>query len=194
MKRHLKITLTTLLCWSLAMLTHAGELEEYRDNPAPPPLVLKDTHGQQHSLEDYRGKVVMVNFWASWCFPCLQEIPQMIRLEETLADRPFVILAVNVGQEQRKLPSFIKKMDEHMVILMDEESEAFKDWKGIGLPSTFIIDTTGQIRYEAYGPVTWNAPYVITMLTELMDKSTAGADVTASAPTPAAEAAPADNN
>ena len=172
MKRYLKTTLAALLCWSLAMLAYAGELEEYRENPKPPPLVLKDTHGQQHSLEDYRGKVVMVNFWAGWCYPCIQEIPEMIRLAEMLADRPFVMLAVNVGEEQRKLPGFVKKMDEHMVILMDTESGAFKHWKGIGLPSTFIIDTTGQIRYEAYGPVNWNAPYVVTMLTDLMDKTT----------------------
>ena len=194
MKRYLNTSVIFLLCWSLAMLTHAGELEEYRENPKPPPLVLKDTHGQQHSLEDYRGKVVMVNFWASWCHPCLQEIPEMIRLDETLADRPFVILAVNVGEEQRKLPGFIKKMGEHMVILMDTESQAFKQWKGIGLPSTFIIDTTGQIRYEAYGPVSWNAPYIVTMLTDLMDKPATEADITASAPAPAAETVPADNH
>ena len=176
------------------MVTHAGDLNEYHEDPAAPPLVLKDNHGQQHSLEDYKGKVVLVNFWASWCHPCLQEIPAMIRLDETLADRPFVILAVNVGEEQRKLPGFAKKMGEHMVILMDTESEAFKRWKGIGLPSTFIIDTTGQIRYEAYGPVTWNAPYVVTMLTDLMDTSPTEAAVTDSAPAPVAEAAPADNH
>jgi len=176
MKQHLNNSLALLLCWSLAMQTYAGELEEYRENPAPPPLVLMDNHGQPHSLEDYRGKVVMVNFWASWCHPCLQEIPGMIRLGESLADRPFVILAVNVGEEQRKLPGFAKKMEERMVILMDTESEAFKRWKGIVLPSTFIIDTTGQIRYEAYGPVNWNAPYVVTMLTDLMDKPAAEAE------------------
>jgi thiol-disulfide isomerase/thioredoxin len=194
MNRHLNTALTFLLCGTLAMVTHAGDLQEYRENSAPPPLVLKDNHGQQHSLEDYRGKVVMVNFWAGWCHPCIQEIPEMIRLEEILTDRPFVILAVNVGEEQRKLPGFANRMDEHMVILMDTESVAFKRWKGIGLPSTFIIDTTGQIRYEAYGPVNWDAPYVITMLTELMDTSTTEAAVPGSAPTPVAEAAPADNH
>ena len=171
MKRHLFTALTLLLCWSLAMLTYAGELEEYRENPKPPPLVLKDTHGQQHSLEDYRGKVILVNFWAGWCHPCIQEIPEMIRLAEMLADKPFVILAVNVGEEKRKLPGFVKKMDEHMVILMDTDSEAFERWKGIGLPSTFVIDPGGQIRYEAYGAVNLDAPYIVTMLTDLMEPS-----------------------
>jgi thiol-disulfide isomerase/thioredoxin len=173
MKRYLNISVTFLFCWSLAMLTYAGagDLQEFRENPSPPPLVLKDIHGQQHSLEDYRGKVVLVNFWAGWCHPCIQEIPEMIRLAEMLADRPFVILAVNVGEEQRKLPGFVKRMDEHMVILMDTDSKAFKRWKGIGLPSTFVIDPGGQIRYEAYGAVNWDAPYIVTMLTDLMDKT-----------------------
>lgn len=167
----MKTTLTLLLCWSLAMATYAGDLQEYNESPEPPPLVLEDNHGQPHSLEDYRGKVVLVNFWAGWCHPCIQEIPEMIRLAEILADRPFVILAVNVGEEKRKLPGFVKKMDEHMVILMDTESRAFKRWKGIGLPSTFVIDPGGRIRYDAYGAVNWDAPYIVTMLTDLMEPS-----------------------
>ena len=167
----MKTTLILLLCLSIAMVTHASDLQEYNDNPNPPPLVLKDNHGQLHSLEDYRGKVVLVNFWAGWCHPCIQEIPEMIRLAEMLADRPFVILAANVGEEKRKLPGFVKKMDEHMVILMDTDSEAFKRWKGIGLPSTFVVDPEGQIRYDAYGAVNWDAPYIVTMLTDLMEPS-----------------------
>jgi len=171
MNRHLNTALTFLLCGTLAMVTHAGDLNEYHEDPAAPSLVLKDNHGQQHSLEDYKGKVVLVNFWAGWCHPCIQEIPEMIRLAEMLADKPFVILAVNVGEEKRKLPGFVKKMDEHMVILMDTDSEAFERWKGIGLPSTFVIDPGGQIRYEAYGAVNWDAPYIVTMLTDLMEPS-----------------------
>ena len=167
----MKTTLTLLLCWSLAMVTHAGDLNEYHENPEPPALVLEDNHGQQHSLEDYRGKVILVNFWAGWCHPCIQEIPEMIRLAEMLADRPFVILAVNVGEEKRKLPGFVKKIDEHMAILMDTDSEAFKRWKCIGLPSTFVIDPGGQIRYDAYGAVNWDATYIVTMLTDLMEPS-----------------------
>ena len=173
MKRYLNTSVTVLFCWSLAMVAHAGDLQEYNENPEPPSLVLLDNHGLQHSLKQYRGKVVLVNFWAGWCHPCIQEIPEMIRLAEMLEDRPFVILAVNVGEEQRKLPGFVKKMDEHMVILMDTESQAFKQWKGIGLPSTFVIDPGGQIRYDAYGAVNWDAPYIVTMLTDLMDTSAA---------------------
>ena len=171
MNRYLLTALTFLFCGSLATATHADDLQEYNENPEPSSLVLMDIHGLQHSLEQYRGKVVLVNFWAGWCHPCIQEIPEMIRLAEMLADRPFVILAVNVGEEQRKLPGFVKRMDEHMVILMDTDNEAFKRWKGIGLPSTFVIDPGGRIRYDAYGAVNWDAPYIVTMLTDLMEPS-----------------------
>ncbi len=147
----------------------AADLQDYTGDPAPPPLVLVDLQDTQHTLEDYRGKVVMVNFWAGWCHPCIQEIPELLKLAQLLADRPFAMLAVNVGEERRKLPGFVKKMDEHMVILLDSDSQAFERWKGIGLPTTFILDPGGRIRYEAYGPVNWDAPYVVSMLEELME-------------------------
>lgn len=166
-----------LLCWlcSAAQLS-AADLQTYTEDPTAPPLVLNDIHGKAHTLEDYRGQVVMVNFWASWCHPCIQEIPEMLKLTQQLAERPFVTLAVNVGEEQRKLPGFVRKMDEHMVILLDSDSQAFERWKGIGLPSSFILDPQGRIRYEAYGPVNWSAPYVVSMLEELMESPTTAAD------------------
>jgi len=176
MKRCLPATVALLLYCSIASVSQAGELEEYRGNPEPPALLLDDMHGQRHALEDYQGKVVMVNFWAGWCHPCIQEIPELIRLAEILADRPFVILAINVGESKRKLPGFVKKMDEHMVILLDTESDAFRRWEGIGLPSTFVLDGSGRIRYEAYGPVNWDAGYVVNTITELMDKPAMDAD------------------
>lgn len=150
-------------------LLHAADLKEFTENRPTPPLQLDDRHGKTHTLVDYEGKVVMVNFWAGWCHPCLQEIPELIRLAEILAERPFVILAVNVGEDPRKLPGFVKKMEEHMIVLLDTESEAFKRWEGIGLPSTFLLDGSGRIRYEAYGPVNWDAEFIVDEITALME-------------------------
>jgi len=131
-------------------------------------------HGQPHTLADYSGRVVLVNFWAGWCHPCLQEIPELISLAEILEDRPFTILAVNVAEEKKLAGyGFVKKMDEHMVILMDTDSKAFERWKGIGLPSTFVLDPAGVIRYEAYGPVNWDREDVVDAFTALMDGPTA---------------------
>lgn len=168
--RCLFATLICLLVGSLMPAANAAELMEYREDTPTPPLELLDIHGQPHTLTDYRGKVVLVNFWAGWCHPCLQEIPELIRLAEILAARPFVILAVNVGEKDRTLTGYVKRMDEHMVILMDRESMAFERWNGVGLPSTFVLDGTGRIRYEAYGPVNWDRPDVVTTFTDLMTK------------------------
>jgi thiol-disulfide isomerase/thioredoxin len=160
-------------CMAVAARAYAADLQDFTGDPAAPPLALDDLHGNQHTLEDYRGRVVMVNFWAGWCHPCIQEIPELLKLTELLADRPFAMLAVNVGEERHKLAGFVKKMDEHMVVLMDTDSQAFKRWQGIGLPSTFILDPAGQIRYEAYGPVNWDAPWIVAMIEELMEQPAA---------------------
>ena len=170
MQRLLNLASAFMLGCLLTQATYAADLGEYTDDKPTPPLVLEDRQGELHSLADYRGKVVLVNFWASWCHPCIQEIPELIRLAEILADRPFAILAINVGESKQKLPGFVRKMDEHMVILLDAESEAFEQWGGIGLPSTFILDGTGRIHYEAYGPVNWGADYIVDILTKLMDE------------------------
>lgn len=171
--RGLFTTAIVLLGCTLTQMSSAEELQEFTEKKATPPLELTDMHGNPHSLADYSGRVVLVNFWAGWCHPCIQEIPELIKLAEIFADRPLTILAVNVGEEKRKLPGFVKKMDEHMVILMDTDSMAFERWKGIGLPSTFVLDPAGVIRYEAYGAVNWDRADVVAAFTTLMDESAA---------------------
>lgn len=180
-----RLTFLLLCCMLCSSGLFAADLREFNGDPAAPPLALNDLGGELHTLEDYRGKVVMVNFWAGWCHPCLQEIPELMRLSERLADRPFAILAVNVGEEKGKVQGygFVRRMKEHMTILMDTDSATFKRWEGIGLPSTFLLDPEGNIRYEAYGPVNWDADYIVAMLEELMETPAAKA-VTASATQP----------
>ena len=168
-----KLLFTALiwLCGTVSQIAAAVEIAEFTEDRITPPLALNDMHGKPHDLADYRGKVVLVNFWAGWCFPCLQEIPDLIKLAEALEDKPFKILAVNVAEE-KKLSGygFVDKMDEHMVILMDNESKAFEQWKGIGLPSTFVVDPAGVVRYEAYGPVNWARQDVVAAFEALMQE------------------------
>ena len=162
-----------LLGATIGQISAAAEIGEFTEDRITPPLALNDMHGKPHDLADYKGRVVLVNFWASWCFPCLQEIPELISLAETLEDRPFIILAVNVGEDRKKLGGFVNKMDQHMVILMDTESKAFERWKGIGLPSSFVVDPTGVLRYEAYGPVNWDRQDVVSTFEALMPEDNA---------------------
>lgn len=177
MRQIIRILLGILCISGLVLSTSvtSTELRDSTDNRRAPPLELVDLDEKPHSLNDYSNKVLLVNFWASWCHPCLQEIPELINLSKQLAGQPFAIIAVNVGEERRKLPGFAKVMAEHMVMLMDPDSVAFKAWEGIGLPSSFVLDKIGRIRYEAYGPVNWDARYIVKSFKELMTESPAEA-------------------
>jgi len=170
MRRSLTLSGLHLVVLLTILPVTAADLQPYTGSHSAPPLELNDLDGQAHTLSDFRSKVVLVNFWASWCRPCIQEIPGMIRLAERFAGRPFVILAVDVGEEKRNIPGFVKKMGELMVILLDTDSAAFENWKAIVLPSTFVLDPAGQIRYEAYGPVNWDRPDVVAGITALMNE------------------------
>src|SRR5262245_19818474 len=84
---------------------HAAEMKRWTDGP-PPSLELKDLEGRQHRLSDYRGKVVLINFWATWCGPCRDEMPSIQELKNKLAGRPFVVLAVNLDEPESRIRGF----------------------------------------------------------------------------------------
>jgi len=91
-----------ILLW-LPWQIQAGELQMYEGYLQSPALSLQNLGGKSHDLNDYRGQVVLVNFWASWCPPCIKEMPGMQQLQERLADQPFVILPVNVGEQKYRV-------------------------------------------------------------------------------------------
>ena len=97
-------------CLFLLSSAQALDLKPWKGGPTPP-LALNDLNGKPHKLEDYRGKVVMVQFWATYCPPCIKEMPSMVRLESRLAGKPFVILAVNMGETKNEILDFRKKSE-----------------------------------------------------------------------------------
>ena len=117
---------------------------------------LNDLKGKKHALPDYRGKVVLVNFWASWCPPCIYEMPELTRLKNKLADQPFEILALNVGEKKYKVRKFAKLINLQLPILLDTSEETFDDWSIKTLPTSFLIDADGNIRYRVRGNPGWD--------------------------------------
>jgi len=150
-------------------ISQAAELLEYPAATPAAQLALDDLSGIRHVLGDYRGRVVLVNFWASWCPPCIIEMPGMQRLQEKLAGRPFTILAVNVREKPGTIWKFRKLVRVSFPLLLDPEGQAAADWGIDVYPSSFLVDPRGRVRYAVYGPRQWDDPEIIGMIESLME-------------------------
>ena len=122
---------------------------------ATPPLAIQDLEGRPHRLQDYRGKVVLVNFWATWCVPCREEIPSMNRLQASLAGQPFAVLAVNLGESEPRIRRFMEQVPMEFTVLLDRDSSVAKTWQARILPASYLIGPDGRIRYSVRGEFDW---------------------------------------
>jgi thiol-disulfide isomerase/thioredoxin len=145
-----------------------GSLDPYPNAGIAPEFELRDLDKQLHRLSEYRGNVVLVNFWASWCVPCITEMPGMQRLADSLSDQPFEILAINVSDTENRIREFLRRMDLRLTILMDLDGEAFKSWQGRVLPASFLLDHSGRIRYQVIGPLEWDSDEAGKVIEELL--------------------------
>jgi peroxiredoxin len=118
---------------------------------ATPALVLRNPAGESLDLAQLRGKVVLVNFWATWCAPCVEEMPALARLRARLAPRGFEVLAVNQGEMPARVAAFVERTGLDLTILLDREKSVAKEWKVRALPTTFVVDAKGRIRLYAEG-------------------------------------------
>jgi thiol-disulfide isomerase/thioredoxin len=150
-----------------ARAAHGGELKPWTGG-ATPPLVLKDPAGKAHDLAAYHGKVVLVNFWATWCPPCREEMPSMQALRTRFADKGFEVLAVNVLESEDKIVAFRESELIDLPFLMDQDGEAAKRWKVRMLPRSFVIDRQGAIRYQLLGEANWTGPKVAPVIERLI--------------------------
>jgi thiol-disulfide isomerase/thioredoxin len=134
---------------------------------ATPPLALKDLQGQVHTLAAYRGRVVLVNFWATWCGPCREEMPSLHRLQERLGDAPFTVLAVNHGESAARIGAFLEGLGVRFTVLRDPNQEAARAWRVRVLPVTFLLDPEGRVRHHVVGEVDWAADEVVALVRSL---------------------------
>jgi len=132
--------------------------------PAKPALgfTLPDLDGKPVKLSDYRGKVVLVNFWATWCPPCRREMPSMERLSKRLQGQPFVILAINQQEQADQVFVFTGQLDPAPTfpILFDRDSTVSHAWGVLGLPASFIVDKQGRVVYRAMGGRDFDHPEI----------------------------------
>jgi len=133
-----------------------------------PPLELADLDGKTHRLADYRGKTVLVNFWATWCTPCREEMPSIERLRVALAGKPFVVLAVNVGESADAARAFAATMPLGFPLLLDRDTRASRAWGARVLPATYLVGPDGVARFSYFGELDWAKPDVRAVVEKLM--------------------------
>lgn len=132
-----------------------------------PDFELPDENGKPHRLSDYRGRVVVLNFWATWCPPCREEMPSMERARKAVANDGIVLLAVNVGEDADTIFSFTASYPVGFPLLMDRHEKVIKQYPVIGLPTTFVIDPDGTMTHRAIGGRDWDDPGLLRTLRAL---------------------------
>ena len=157
---------------ALAWLAAAGaagsaELKPAGGVPAPA-LALKTLDGATHDLARYRGKVVLVNFWATWCEPCRDEMPSIQRLRERFADQPFAVLAVNVDEPASRVQAFVEKTKVDLTVVLDPGKSVTKAWNARILPASYLIGRDGRVRYSVVGEINWDDERVVRQVGDLI--------------------------
>jgi thiol-disulfide isomerase/thioredoxin len=162
-------TLLSLILLASTSLAAAQQLRPWAGSVTPP-LALQDLEGRAHRLEDYRGKVVLINFWATWCEPCRAEMPAMNRLRASFAGQPFAVLAVNLAESESRIRRFMEEVPLEFTVLLDRDSGAARAWKARVLPVSFVLDAEGRIRYSALGEIDWTQDGVRKAILALMPR------------------------
>jgi peroxiredoxin len=145
-------------CYSSSRPTHIG-------NAAPDFTVQDSDH--KVSLHDLRGQVVVLNFWATWCPPCVEETQSMIAMSQRLKDKGVTVLGVSIDEDANAYHTFLKRQGVDFLTVRDPAQKAPTLYGTTGWPETFIIDRQGVVRRKFIGPVDWNDPEIVKYLTSL---------------------------
>lgn len=148
---------------------NSQQLDMRQAMPVAPDFQLKGANGENVQLSSLRGKVVVLNFWATWCPPCREEIPSMNRLKHILAGSPVEIIAVNVEADGPvAVPKFMQQHPIEFIVAYDVAGTVHKQYGVSKYPETFIIDKNGVVVEKVIGGADWSAPQVVNYLNRLL--------------------------
>ena len=164
--------LVLLLCCLQQAIAAQAEIQPWSADDMAGEFTLPDLKDRMHALSDYKGKVVLVNFWASWCPPCIYEMPELTRLKKQLVDQPFEIIALNVGEKKYRVRKFVKLINFNLPVLLDTSQDTFHAWGVKTLPTSFLIDAEGNIRYRIRGNPEWDDENTIAVIEQLIAEQT----------------------
>lgn len=139
----------------------------YFASPKPvPPIAFADAEGKTLSLADFKGRVVLVNFWATWCAPCVREMPALDRLQAKLGGPDFTVLALSLDRQGKAAvePYFAENKLGHLGIYLDPDGKAFRAWQGRGVPTSFLVGRDGLARGVLLGPAKWDSAEALRLI------------------------------
>ena len=156
--------------WLTGTQALAGQgLQPLKKLPEAPGFALPDLDGKTLQLSDLKGKVVVVNFWATWCPPCRAEMPSMERASAALKKHNVVFVGVHVGGNEDKVWTFVTDLSLSFPIVLDKGGKVSRKWPMRGLPTTFVVDTGGRIAYQAIGGREWGDKELMEKIAKLAE-------------------------
>lgn len=163
---HSYVKRTAVLIALIAVLAGCNGARPPRIGSTAPDFSLQDSD-RKVTVSQFRGQVLVLNFWATWCPPCVEETPSLVQMQGRLKDRGIVVLAVSIDVDEEAYHRFLKDYHVNMVTVRDPDQKTPMLYGTHGWPETYIIDRTGVLRRKFTGPVDWNSPEITEFLTKL---------------------------
>lgn len=158
----------------LAALSHpavaAASLQPAQSRELLPDIAFLDMDDKPARLSDFRGRVVVLNLWATWCAPCREEMPFFDRLQQIFADQPVTVLALSVDRgEAGRIREFLAEIGVHrLAVYRDPKMRAIQELRVPGLPATILVDRAGREALRQLGVAVWDAPEVVALIRDLL--------------------------
>ena len=164
------LVLTVALCMGtfLSACTRNAEHKIIGVGDHAPEVQLPTVDGKMVNLADYRGKVVLVHFWATWCPPCVEEVPTLERFYQQVFGTDIEVLAISVDDNVDVLKTFLGKNKVHFPVLRDPGSTTAGRYGTVKFPETYLVGRDGVVRYKVIGPLDWSLPANVNTVRSLL--------------------------
>jgi thiol-disulfide isomerase/thioredoxin len=158
----------------LAGAAAAAGIEKFTRPPEPlpaPDIAFTDLQGAAKNLSDFRGRVVLINLWATWCAPCIEEMPSLIRLQEAVGRRDFLVLALSSDRGgARVVGPFVERHGlERLAVHLDPKGTATRALGARGLPTSILVDRAGREVGRMLGAAEWDSPPLLDLVRGVVD-------------------------
>jgi len=154
------LIIITLSLFLFSLITYKSS---YSENAKLPKIEFYNQYNKKVNIDNFKGNIILVNLWASWCAPCIRELPSLAKLQESLSDKKFKIIAISMDKKPIK---YIRKfLDSHKAknldLYIDKDRKISSKWRYKGLPTSFLLDKNGVILKTYEGPFDWNKEKLI---------------------------------